>query len=198
MSGAMLLYHGSNLAIEEPRLIGQVRGLDFGAGFHLTTSEPQAARFSEIVVRRRKNGAATVNVYEFDMEAAKKTLTCRIFASADAQWLRFVADNRRKSYTGEIYDLVMGAVANDTVMPTIQAFLSGFITEEAALITLKAGKLVDQVCLKSEKAMSKLMKQKGCNHGKYLTSYRHDNAGHSDSPDGKPGCEPGRSLQPVV
>lgn len=156
MSGAMLLYHGSNLAIEEPRLIGQVRGLDFGAGFYLTTSEPQAARFSEIVVRRRKNGAATVNVYEFDMEAAKKTLTCRIFASADAQWLRFVADNRRKSYTGEIYDLVMGAVANDTVMPTIQAFLSGFINEEAALITLKASKLVDQMCLKSEKAMSKL------------------------------------------
>ncbi len=57
MNGAMLLYHGSNLAIEEPRLIGQVRGLDFGAGFYLTTSEPQAARFSEIVVRRRKTGA---------------------------------------------------------------------------------------------------------------------------------------------
>jgi hypothetical protein len=149
----MLLYHGSNLTIEEPRLIGQTRGLDFGAGFYLTTSESQAARFSEIVVKRRQNGAATVNVYEFDMDAAQKTLAVCIFESANAEWLRFVADNRLKTYTGDIYDLVMGAVANDTVMPAIQAFLSGFINEEAALITLKTSKLVDQVCLKSERAI---------------------------------------------
>ena len=62
-----LLYHGSNLAIEAPRLIEQTRGLDFGAGFYLTTNESQAERFSEIVVRRRKNGIATLSVYEFDM-----------------------------------------------------------------------------------------------------------------------------------
>ena len=47
-------------------------------------------------------------------------------------------------------------VANDTVMPTIQAFLSGFLNEEAAIITLKTSKLVDQICLKSEKALSLL------------------------------------------
>jgi hypothetical protein len=152
----MLLYHGSNLVIEEPQLIGQSRGLDFGAGFYLTTSEPQAARFSEIVLKRRKNGAATVNIYDFDMEAAKKTLAACTFDSANAEWLHFVAENRLKTYTGDVYDLVMGAVANDTVMPTIQAFLSGFINEEAALITLKTSKLVDQVCLKSEKALARL------------------------------------------
>ena len=115
----MLLYHGSNLTVEEPRLIEQTRGLDFGTGFYLTTSETQAVSFSSIVVNRRKSGIATVSVYEFDMETAEKTLAIRRFASADAQWLQFVTDNRQKSYRGNAYDIVIGAVANDTVMPMI-------------------------------------------------------------------------------
>jgi hypothetical protein len=55
-----------------------------------------------------------------------------------------------------VYDIVIGAVANDRVMPTIQLFLGGFIDEETTLITLKTSKLVDQVCVKSEKALSLL------------------------------------------
>ncbi len=153
---SMLLYHGSNIVVDAPRLMEQTRGLDFGAGFYLTTNEAQAVRFSEIVVNRRNSGIATVSVYEFDMGAAERTLAVCRFESANVEWLRFVADNRLKTYQGDRYDLVIGAVANDTVMPTLQAFLSGFINEEAALITLKASKLVDQVCLKSENALSLL------------------------------------------
>lgn len=150
------MYHGSNLAVEKPRLVEQTRGLDFGAGFYLTTNESQAIQFSRIVVNRRKIGVATVSIYEFDMDGAEKTLAIRKFERANAEWLRFVADNRLKIYQGDTYDIVVGAVANDIVMPTIQAFLGGFLTEEAALITLKTSKLVDQVCLKSEKAISML------------------------------------------
>jgi hypothetical protein len=152
----MLLYHGSNQVVREPRLFEQTRGLDFGPGFYLTTNEAQAARFSGIVVNRRKSGVAAVSVYEFDMETADKTLAIRRFGSADVEWFRFVVDNRLKTYRGDAYDIVIGAVANDTVMPAIQAFLGGFLNEEAALITLKASKLVDQVCLKSEKALALL------------------------------------------
>ena len=150
------MYHGSNVAVDMPRLIGQTRGLDFGPGVYLTTSGEQAARFSEIVFRRKKSGAATVSVYEFDMAVAEKTLAVRKFDGADAVWLGFVAENRLKTYRGAACDMVIGAVANDTVMPVIQAYLSGFINEEAALLTLKARKLVDQICLKTEKALSLL------------------------------------------
>jgi hypothetical protein len=87
---------------------------------------------------------------------AEKNLAIRKFERANAEWLRFVTDNRLKIYQGDSYDIVIGAVANDTVMPAIQAFLGGFINEEAAIITLKASKLVDQVCIKSEKALSLL------------------------------------------
>ena len=80
----MWLYHGSNRAVSQPKLIAQTRGLDFGSGFYLTTNEEQAERFSEIVVNRRKHA-------------------CRApFESADAAWLRFVVDNRLNRYSGEV------------------------------------------------------------------------------------------------
>jgi len=150
----MLLYHGSNIIVDKPKLLEQKRGLDFGGGFYLTTSEEQAARFSEIISKRKKCGKATVNIYNFDMIMAEKTLKIQKFEHADAEWLHFVAENRLKTYKGSIFDIVIGAVANDTVMPTIQAYLNGFINEEATLITLRASKLVDQVCLKTEEAIS--------------------------------------------
>ena len=152
----MLLYHGSNVAVEKPRLLEQMRGLDFGSGFYLTTNKKQAIRFSEIVLKRRKSGFATVSVYDFDIDVAESMLAIRRFECADAEWLRFVAENRLKTYSGPVYDIVVGAVANDTVMPTIQAFLAGFLNEEATITTLKASKLADQICLKSERALSML------------------------------------------
>jgi hypothetical protein len=144
------------MEVVKPQLVAQTRGLDFGAGFYLTTNEEQANRFSDIVVNRRKDGIATVNIYEFDIEAAEKALSIRRFQGADAEWLNFVMQNRLKTYSGEIYDIVVGAVANDTVMPAIQAYLGGFLTEEAALITLKTSKLFDQLCLKTNEALALL------------------------------------------
>lgn len=137
-------------------MIEQSRGLDFGPGFYLTTNEEQAARFSKIIVNRRRKGSATVSIYEFDMAFAEKTFAVRKFSGADVEWLRFVVENRLKTYQKEDYDIVIGAVANDMVMPTIQALIGGFINEEAALVTLRMSKLVDQVCLKTEKTLSLL------------------------------------------
>ena len=48
----MILYHGSNLIIKEPRLIKQNRFLDFGFGFYTTTNKAQAISFAEKVFRR--------------------------------------------------------------------------------------------------------------------------------------------------
>lgn len=62
----MVIYHGSNVVVEQPRLIEQNRFLDFGYGFYTTTNKTQAVGFAEKVTRRRKNGICTVSVYEFD------------------------------------------------------------------------------------------------------------------------------------
>jgi hypothetical protein len=152
----LTLYHGSNLAVEQPKLVFQSRGLDFGAGFYLTSSEEQARRFSRIVCNRSRQGAPAVSVFDFDLDEALRRLVVMQFSGADAEWLRFVLENRMKTYSGEAYDVVSGAVANDNVMPTIQALLGGFLTEEATLVALKTKKLVDQYCLKSEAALALL------------------------------------------
>lgn len=53
----MILYHGSNVIVDKPRLIPQNRFLDFGFGFYTTTNKAQALAFAEKVFRRRKEGS---------------------------------------------------------------------------------------------------------------------------------------------
>jgi hypothetical protein len=96
----MLLYHGSNIEVIQPHLLRQLRGLDFGAGFYLTSGREQAERFSRNIRRRAKSGAAIVSVYEFDDEAVARLLDILRFPSADAGWLEFVTANRLKTYQG--------------------------------------------------------------------------------------------------
>ena len=152
----MLLYHGSNIAVKEPQLVDQTRGLDFGAGFYLTAREEQAQRFSESVINRRQSGVPTVSVFEYDEAIAKKTLDIAVFTEPNADWLTFIRDNRLKAYAGKRYDLIIGPVANDRVFPTIQALVIGQFTVEAALVALKPYKLFNQYCFASEKALSML------------------------------------------
>jgi hypothetical protein len=152
----MLLYHGSNVSVSEPRLIGQTRGLDFGAGFYLTTSSEQAKKFSQTVTARRKIGTATISVYEFDMVQAERTLNICHFTETDHRWLEYVRDNRTKQYDGIHYDLVTGAVANDDVLPTILLYINGQLDANLTIGALKTRKLVDQICLKSTQALALL------------------------------------------
>ena len=40
----MILYHGSNVIVDQPKLIRQNRYLDFGFGFYTTTNREQAVK----------------------------------------------------------------------------------------------------------------------------------------------------------
>ena len=62
----MILYHGSNLTVSEPKLVVQNRFLDFGYGFYTTTNKVQAVGFADKVTKRRKDGITTVSIYEID------------------------------------------------------------------------------------------------------------------------------------
>ena len=62
----MILYHGSNVEIEEILLSKGRHGKDFGRGFYLSADYMQAVRMSENVVRREGNGTPFVTKFEFD------------------------------------------------------------------------------------------------------------------------------------
>ena len=150
----MILYHGSNVAVEVPQLKQSQRTLDFGDGFYTTTNKQQAEIFAQKVFARRKNGAATVSVYEIDFDSAAQELLVLRFQSADDNWLDYVTQNRRGAYDGQFYDVVFGPVANDDVYLTIGALEAGILTKEQAIMALRIKKLYDQFILKSAAALS--------------------------------------------
>ncbi|MEI3100762.1 MAG: DUF3990 domain-containing protein [Oscillospiraceae bacterium] len=60
----MILYHGSNLVVDQPTLIQQNRFLDFGFGFYTTTNKAQAVSFAAKVTKRRRSGQRVVSMYK--------------------------------------------------------------------------------------------------------------------------------------
>lgn len=151
----MLLYHGSNVVVENPKILTPSRSLDFGPGFYVTSNKPQAERWSSLTTRRRGIGVPTVSVYEFDERAANQLLTLS-FSAPTADWLNFVTANRKNTYRGPKYDLVIGPVANDRTMAVINDYMVGNIDERTALVLLLPQKLHDQHAFLSYRALTML------------------------------------------
>lgn len=149
----MILYHGSNVVVEQPRLIEQNRFLDFGYGFYTTTNKEQAENFAQKVIVRR-GGKPIVNVYELDENARTDLLKIKKFSAPDEEWLDFVFAHRTGTYGGNQYDLIIGAVANDDVYRTLQVYSTGLLTKEQALEALKIKKLFNQYVFTTDKALS--------------------------------------------
>lgn len=137
----MILYHGSNVIVDQPKLIRQNRYLDFGFGFYTTTNWEQAVNFAQKVTDRRKMGEATLNIYSVNEAVAFQECKVLQFDSPDEAWLDFVAANRQGTYQGEKYDLIYGAVANDDVYRTIALYMTGVLDKEQTLSSLKIRKL---------------------------------------------------------
>jgi hypothetical protein len=45
----VLIYHGNDVAVPEPKILSANRLLDFGEGFYTTSSYEQACRWAKIV-----------------------------------------------------------------------------------------------------------------------------------------------------
>ena len=152
----MILYHGSNVIVDQPKLIRQNRYLDFGFGFYTTTNREQAVNFAQKVTDRRKMGEATLNIYSVNEAVAFQVCKVLQFDSPDEAWLDFVAANRQGTYQGEKYDLIYGAVANDDVYRTIALYMTGVLDKEQTLSSLKIRKLFNQLVFATEKSLQYL------------------------------------------
>ena len=90
----MILYHGSNVKVDIPKIIVSNRTLDFGAGFYTTSDRMLAEKWAQTQTRRRRDGKAIVSLYEFD-EKEKNNLNVLSFDSANREWLNYVSNNRK-------------------------------------------------------------------------------------------------------
>ncbi len=152
----MILYHGSNVTVEQPKLITQNRFLDFGFSFYTTTNNEQAKNFAKKVTASRKTGTPTLNIYEINEKTAFSDCQFLQFQSADEKWLDFVSACRQGKYNGKQYDMIYGPVANDNVYQTITLYITGVLTKEQTLEALKIRKLYDQIAFATEKSLEYL------------------------------------------
>ncbi len=130
----MILYHGSNVIVEQPKLIIQNRTLDFGYGFYTTTNRRQAINSAEKVAVRQECGRPLVSVYEIpEINELQKNFHILIFPEANEDWLDFVYANRSANYHGKQYDMILGPVANDTIYRTFIAYEDGILTKQETL-----------------------------------------------------------------
>lgn len=151
------LYHGSNVAVDMPKILPNLRALDFGGGFYLTSSYAQAERWAKVIFKRRQAGQPIVNIYTFDDELAI-ALNVLQFKDANADWLEFVVNNRKALKVFD-YDIVVGPVANDATLPVIDDYMDGRYTQEEAVRRLLPQNLTDQYAFCSEVSLGYLTYQ---------------------------------------
>ena len=147
----MKLYHGSNLIVDKPKIYPNLRALDFGGGFYLTSNLNQAKRWAEVVTKRRRE-KTTVNIYAFD-ESQLATIKVLHFKEADDEWLDFVVANRKGLALQQHYDLVIGPVANDATLPVIDDYMDGKYTKQEAVARLLPQNLTDQYAFLTDNAL---------------------------------------------
>lgn len=151
----MKLYHGSNIAVENPKILQSDRRLDFGTGFYLTSSYEQAERWALLTTKRRGEGKQIITCYHADEEIINSLNILR-FEKADEKWLKFVSKNRNVIDFIDNHDIVIGPVANDRTMPVIKLYFAGIYDEEETVKRLLPQKLKDQFAFKTEKALKAL------------------------------------------
>ena len=152
----MLLYHGSNVVVYEPKIIKSQRFLDFGAGFYMTSDFEQARKWAVRTAARREEGVATISVFELSDDYVDR-VKVRTFARPDRDWLRYITVHRTGNPPADDYDMVVGPVANDQAIRTVNNYLKGYFPEEVAIKLLLPQKLKDQYLFRTEKALSLLV-----------------------------------------
>ena len=157
----MIIYHGSTVPVETPKIMQSERKLDFGEGFYTTSNREQAIFWAKIVAVRRETDTQFLSAYEFDLEEAQKELTIIRFDETNEVWLDFVCENRSGRKPTEPYDIVFGPVANDKVYTVIQFYENGVYDKDEAIRRLKVDTLYNQILFHTEKSL-KYCRFTGC------------------------------------
>ena len=119
---------------------------DFGYGFYCTNIEKQAKRWA-----LTKHNAHIVNIYEY---TPNDNLNMISFETMSKQWLEFIVNCRRG--VQHDYDIVEGAMADDTIWDYVEDYVDGEITEAAFWELIKFKYPTHQIVFCSESALSTL------------------------------------------
>lgn len=116
-----IIYHGSNMKVEIPKIMINGYYKDFGYGFYCTNLKKQAIRWA-----MTKKGDSVINTYSYQRN---ENLQIKTFEEMTEEWLQFVVDCRRGIEHN--YDIVEGPMADDQIWNYVEDYVSGEISKEA-------------------------------------------------------------------
>lgn len=94
-------------------------------------------------------------VYEFVFQEVD-ALRVKRFDTLNEEWLEFIKLNRSKGGLRHEYDVVIGPVADDNTMETVQLYIANILTAKEAVERLRYSKVNNQVSFHTEKALEYL------------------------------------------
>jgi len=153
----MTVYHGGICDIIEPDVSLAKARLDFGRAFYVTSYRRQAEKWA-LRKAMRTLGTPVVNVYEFT--EIFDGFRVKDFGETDGEWLDFVCACRSGRALWRAYDVIRGRVANDDVFKTVDAYLNGNMTRDAALKELRYAKPNDQIAFTTRRSIMSLLRFK--------------------------------------
>jgi len=163
----MVLFHGSNMEIEQINLNRCKPYKDFGTGFYTTELEEQAINMAKRTVRL-SGGKPYITKFSIDDAVFEdRNITRKIFNATTNEWALFVVNNRNRNFTDlnsaecnldNKYDIVIGPIANDDLRLLFDLFEDRIITIEELTDRLRYKKLSNQISFHTDKAVNMLKK----------------------------------------
>ncbi len=149
----MKLYHSSDVSVATPDILHSRNYLDFGKGFYMTSIYEQAVKYAQRFLRRQKE--AWLSTYEFKFEPLEWKI--KKFDCYDKDWLNFIA-NCRAGKDNSDFDIVIGGIANDKVIQTLDRYFEGELSENETLGLLKYERPNIQYCIRSQRMIDECLK----------------------------------------
>ena len=155
----MIVYHGSFVEVEKPDIYHSRESVDFGKGFYVTTVKEQAVKWASRF--KRNEGKGIVSIYEFDLDATEDSgFIIKRFEGYTEEWLDYITACR-KVLNQDMYDVIIGGVANDKVFNTIELFFDGLIEKSEAIKRLKYEKPNLQICIRNQEIINDYLSYEG-------------------------------------
>lgn len=141
--GKMLVYHGSYVEFQHPRINVGRNTKDFGTGFYCTVIKEQAERWA------KRYATPVVNIYSL---LINEKLDILEFKEMTDEWLDFIIACR--SGKPHQHDIVIGAMANDQIYNYVSDYIDGVITREQFWMLAKFKYPTHQINFCSDQALS--------------------------------------------
>lgn len=159
----MILYHGSNCVIDKIDLNKCKPFKDFGKGFYTTEIRDQAFRMAKRIVRMF-GGIPVMNEFILDENIfSDENIQLKHFTEPTIEWADFIINNRNREFSDHSnvnsnhnnqYDVVIGPVANDDIILTLELYIDGRLSSNGLVEALRYKELSQQISFHTEKALS--------------------------------------------